>query len=332
MHMVSERPTIDVRWETAIGMLLDGLGKTRIAASLDPPIHRNTVTNWTRDPRFRRMLQERLDERDAEVRLRRAHTMRPTTRDPRARRATLEVMIRSKIVVLMGLGVMGAGCGEDGNVRTLPDAAVVDIDAAIDAPPALPDATVPVTAFSSDLEAALPPQINPGTGQLEPSSGFAPLGPAGNQFGPTFLRSATGNTVTLTVTLPAHTKISIGFLFAAIDSLDGTGTFPAGDYLRIDLDGTAIFRESFANATDAQVQSYTPSSGAELARKVDLGFGGPGGFYRDSAYDMSVEPVFQDIPHTASTAVIAFTLEGEGVQTLDDESWGVDNLRVTAIP
>lgn len=238
-------------------------------------------------------------------------------------------------VVVTGFAVLVSACGEDDSFRRLPDAAVVEVDAAIDAAidaPPLPDAAAPVTAFSSDLETTLPPEIAPGTGLLEASSGFAALGPVGNQFGPTFLRSATGNTVTLTVTLPAHTAISIGFLFAAIDSLDGTGSFPAGDYLRIDLDGTAIFRESFANATDAQIQSYVPAAGAELARRIDLGFGGPGGFYTDSAYDMSVEPRFQAIPHTASTAVIAFTLEGEGVQTLDDESWAVDNLRVTAIP
>jgi hypothetical protein len=32
---------------------------------------------------------------------------------------------------------------------------------------------------------------------------------------------------------------------------------------------------------------------------------------------------------TASTLTIAFLLEGEGVQSIDDESWAIDNLRVT---
>jgi hypothetical protein len=65
---------------------------------------------------------------------------------------------------------------------------------------------------------------------------------------------------------------------------------------------------------------------------VDLGFGGPGGYYTDSAYDFGLDPQFQNWPHTASSAVFVFTLEGEGVQTIDDESWAIDNLRVTANP
>ena len=190
----------------------------------------------------------------------------------------------------------------------------------------------PTEAFTNDFEGTLPPEITPGTGALTPSQGYATLGPPGNQFGSEFLRSPTGNTVTLTVSLPAHSSISIAFLFAAIDSLDGSGVFPAGDYFRINLDGSQIFRESFANATPGQIQSYTPPPGVELARHVDLGFQGPGGYYTDSAYDMGADPQFQNIPHTAPTAAITFTLEGEGVQSLDDESWAVDNLRIISRP
>ncbi len=228
--------------------------------------------------------------------------------------------------IALAVLILAVGCGDDG-VGRLPDAPRVP-DAAIDAPPDAAAATV----FNSDLEGTLPPEIEPGTGALTPAEGFAPLGPAGNRFGGTFLRAPTGNTITLTASLPAHSTISIGFLFAAIDSLDGSGTFPAGDFMRIDLDGVTIFRESFANATPTQIQSYVSAPGVELARRVDLGFQGPGGFYTDSAYDMSQEPRFQNVPHTASTAVITFTLEGGGVQSLDDESWAIDNLRVIAKP
>lgn len=220
-----------------------------------------------------------------------------------------------------------AACGDDG-IHRLPDAPPA-VDSAIDSRPIDAGADV---VFTNDFETTLPTGLDPGTGLLTPSQGYAPLGPAGNQFGANFLRSPTGNTLTLTVNLPAHSTISIAFLFAAIDSLDGTGAFPAGDYMRITLDGTTIFRESFANAELTQIQSYTPPPGVELARHVDLGFGGPGGYFTDSAYDMGADPQFRNIAHTASTAVITFTLEGEGVQTLDDESWAVDNLRIVAHP
>ena len=213
------------------------------------------------------------------------------------------------------------GCGDTDKVRHLPDAPPPP-DVLADAPA---DAPSQATVLSTDFE-ALPASVAPGTGTLTPSEGFGALG----GIGPTFLRSQTGNTVTVSLAnLPSHSKLTLGFIFAAIDSLDGTGSFPAGDFLRITLDGTQIFRESFANATPDQIQSYVAPPGGELARHQDLGFGGPGGFYTDSLYDMTVDTRFHDLAHTAQTATITFTLEGEGVQSLDDESWAIDNLRVT---
>lgn len=219
---------------------------------------------------------------------------------------------------------------EEDATLSAPDAAVPD-GSAPDASP--PDAAVPTLAFSLDLESALPSNVDPGSGTLSPSEGAATLGPVGNQFGATLLRSATGNVVTVTLAnLPAHSSITLDFLFAAIDSLDGAGTFPAGDYFRIDLDGNTIFRESFANALPDQVQTYDPPAGVTLARHVDLGFAANGGYYTDSAYDMGADPQFDNIAHTAANAVLTFTLEGQGVQTLDDESWAIDNVRVTVNP
>lgn len=196
--------------------------------------------------------------------------------------------------------------------------------------PALAETTV----FSTDFDGGvLPSAIDAGTAALTGVQGYAGLGTAGNTFGGQFLRSATANLVTLTLSnLPQHNAISVAFLFAAIDSLDGTGNFPSGDFLRIQLDGQTIFRESFANATPSQVQSYLPSAGAELARRVDLGFQGPGGFYTDSAYDLGAESALRNLSHTASTATFSWVIEGEGVQTLDDESWAMDRLRVSISP
>lgn len=188
-----------------------------------------------------------------------------------------------------------------------------------------------VTVFSSDFESGLPASVSPGAAALTGVQNFAGLGPLGNQFAGSFLRSPTGNVVTLSMTgLPIHNALSVGFLFAAIDSLDGTGTFPSGDFFRIDVDGVNRFRESFANATDSQIQSYVAPVGGELARKQDLGFSGPGGFYRDSAYDFNVDGRFQNFAHTASSVTISFSIEGAGIQDLSDESWAIDNLAVTA--
>lgn len=185
------------------------------------------------------------------------------------------------------------------------------------------------TVFSTDFNSTLSPQIAPGTALIEGVQGYAGYGPTGSQFAGSFLRSSTGNTVTLSLSgLAAHTTISLDFLFAAIDSLDGTGTFPQGDFFKITLDGNILFRESFANALPSQIQSYVPSAGLELARHADLGFSGPGGNYTDSAYYLGAESVFKNIAHSAPTAVFTFLMEGPGIQALADESWAIDNLTV----
>lgn len=192
--------------------------------------------------------------------------------------------------------------------------------------------SAPITVFSTDFGGTIPSEIAPGTATLTGVQGYAGLGPIGNQFSGNFLRSATGNTVTLTLNgLPTHDTISLAFLFAAIDSLDGNTTpffGPSGDFFKIVLDGTTLFSESFANAVSSQIQSYVPPVGVELARRVDLGFTGPGSFFTDSAYDFGADPLFANLVHTASSATIDFFIFGTGNQSLDDESWAIDNLRV----
>ena len=193
-------------------------------------------------------------------------------------------------------------------------------------------AAAQTTVLSCDFENGLPPQIAAGSAAITGVQGFAGLGPTGGAFAGSFLRSETGNTVSVTLTnLPPHNAIHLDFLFAAIDSLDGTGSYPSGDYLAIEIDGNTFFRESFANAVASQVQSYVPPAGVELARRVDLGFSGPGGFYTDSAYWLGADPTFLAIGHTASTVTIAMRIEGGGIQSLTDESWALDNLTIRAL-
>jgi hypothetical protein len=188
--------------------------------------------------------------------------------------------------------------------------------------------------FFTDFESGLVSQVAAGSGaSIVGVQQFAGLGATGNQFAGSFLRSATGNVVTVTLTnLPTHSAISLQFLFAAIDSLDGAGAFPAGDYFKITMDGNEIFREAFANATPTQVQTYLPPPGVELARRVDLGFTGPGSFYTDSAYDLGRDPQFVRIPHTGSSVTFTFQIEGAGIQDLNDESWAMDNLKISVVP
>ncbi|MEO8302177.1 MAG: PEP-CTERM sorting domain-containing protein [Rhizomicrobium sp.] len=188
----------------------------------------------------------------------------------------------------------------------------------------------PFSVFSTDFESGLAPQISPGTATLTGVQGFAGLGPVGNQFGGSFLRSETGNVVTLNLTgLPTHDTVTLSFLFAAIDSLDGTGTFPSGDFFKIVFDGNTLFSESFANALPSQIQSYVPPPGVELARHADLGFTPIDTYFSDSAYNFGADPAFADFAHSSSTLTLEFFIFGPGNQDINDESWAMDNLNVS---
>jgi hypothetical protein len=186
--------------------------------------------------------------------------------------------------------------------------------------------------YSIDFESPPPAAtIDVGNASVESVQNFAGLGPASSKFGGNFLRGETGNVVTITLNnLPPHQWLSLDFLFAAIDSLDGTGSYPAGDFFRVTVDGVDVFRESFANADASQIQSYVPPPGVELARRVELGFSS-GFYYLDSAYWMGGDPVFQRIPHTASSVTIRLWLDGTP-QGLSDESWAIDNFRIIVGP
>lgn len=196
--------------------------------------------------------------------------------------------------------------------------------------PALISSAQSLMVFTNSFDGVMPAEIQPGSATLTGVQGYAGLGPVGNQFGGAFLRCPTGTNVILTLSnLPPHQYLHLAMLFAAIDSLDGTGSYPSGDFFTVRVDTNVVFRESFANATESQIQSYVAPPGAQLARRVDLGFSGPGSYYTDSAYNFGVDPRFINLAHTGAVATLSFEIEGPGIQSLDDESWAVDNLSVS---
>jgi hypothetical protein len=192
------------------------------------------------------------------------------------------------------------------------------------------------TVFSSNFDNGIPARIQPGTATTEGVQGYAGLGLySAHAFGGQMLRSGGRNPVTLTLeNLPPHKFLSIDFLFAAIDSWDGSGLVaPRGDVFNVKVDGVTVFRETFANATEDEVQSYVPSDPSyTLAWKWDLGFNQGAHYYADSAYALGREKAFRAIPHKASSATITFLMDGPGAgEAMDQESWGIDNLVVKTL-
>lgn len=95
-----DEPNIDPRWDEAMELLLDGRSHKAVAAAVG--CHRNTITNWLKDPAFRVELARRSDDRIASVKQRLAivttklvdrlgriahHAMDAADHDPTNRRA-----------------------------------------------------------------------------------------------------------------------------------------------------------------------------------------------------------------------------------------------------
>lgn len=199
---------------------------------------------------------------------------------------------------------------------------------------ALGAAAVPAGAqvvFQADFESGLPAQMSATGTHIEGCQGLSGLGTAGNQFGGNVLRynDIALHDVTLTLAdMPAHTHVSIGFLLALIDSWDGT------ELMEISVDGQLLFSHWFQLAS-GDASSYVAPPGALLSAGIERGWSIGSWYAHDRAYDLSVEPAFIDIPHTASTLTLTFRLgavSGGAAQNWQggtDESWAIDNLKVT---
>ncbi len=199
---------------------------------------------------------------------------------------------------------------------------------------ALGAAAVPAGAqvvFQTDFETGLPAQMSATGTHIEGCQGLSGLGVAGNQFGGNVMRynDIALHDVTLTLAdLPAHTHVSVGFLLALIDSWDGT------ELMEISVDGQLLFSHWFQLAS-GDASSYVAPPGALLSAGIERGWSIGAWYARDRAYDLSVEPAFIDIPHTASTLTLTFRLgavSGGAAQNWQggtDESWAIDNLKVT---
>jgi hypothetical protein len=211
-----------------------------------------------------------------------------------------------------------------------------------------------VDVYSNDFNAGASPQIT-GAGNLQAVQGYAGIGTVGNQFSGQYLVNSTGcafgcggplnpaqspsPTVLTLNNLPAHSAIQISFLLAIRDSWDGSyyaptpqTNFANHDYFNVAIDGVAYFSETFSfRLNDPQyIFSYVApvggllTPGALLNRDENTS-------YPDLAYDMGLDSRFQSIAHSGSSLTLSFFASGAGWQGGTDESWGIDNLRVSVL-
>lgn len=174
-----------------------------------------------------------------------------------------------------------------------------------------------------------------GVTTTEGVQGYAGLGPSGNQFGGNFLRNTSAypaQYTTLTLTgLPAHTSVNVNFLLGTIDTWDGYNNPQWGpDAFNVKVDGVSVFSEVFAMQSNGTM-TYIPPSGVLLSSGTQLGFNSYWQ-YTDNAYNMYLEPAFQNIAHTGSSLTISWFASGPNWQGGLDESWAIENVRVDVVP
>lgn len=112
-----------------------------------------------------------------------------------------------------------------------------------------------------------------------------------------------------------YNLFTVTFDLFILDSWDGNDTNLGPDRFSVKANGATIFSETFANQHNNQ-SARRPDVGP-----IQLGF--------DSRYNDSIYRKFAKdftIPDTATTIVLNFG--ALGLQGLNDESWGIDNVKV----
>lgn len=191
-------------------------------------------------------------------------------------------------------------------------------------------AAAATVVFSTDFESGLPAELSAPGAAIEAVQGWAGLGTGGYVFAGSFLRYTSlpllDTQLTLTG-LPTHDAIDLSVMLAVIDSWDGT------ELLEILVDGDVVFSHWFQLAT-GDTSGYAAPPGALLSSGTNLGFTNGTWYGRDRAYDLSADPAFAGIPHTADSVTITWRLGAVSGPAADqwqggsDESWAIDNVIV----
>ena len=134
-----------------------------------------------------------------------------------------------------------------------------------------------------------------------------------------FLGRLGNNTTTLSLTgLGADThNVTLTFDFYAIDSWDGDNTTWGLDYFGIGGDYTNQWTVARSTSNATQTFPYAPTTTGS--------FGYNSGWTDDIYRNISISFI-----HSSDTLSLSFY--GHNLQSINDESWGLDNVRVDTAP
>jgi hypothetical protein len=136
--------------------------------------------------------------------------------------------------------------------------------------------------------------------------------------------SSTQTTLTLS-NLPAHTAIDIDFTAMFLDSWDSVNGSPAPDWYEVYINGNLFAQYSYNNAS-GNVQQI--GGGTLVAQFVQFD---ANQFFSDTVVDFSGDAAY-NFAHSASSITFSIKAGGSGWQGGNDESLGIDNIRVVLTP
>lgn len=146
-------------------------------------------------------------------------------------------------------------------------------------------------------------------------------------------------TAQLTLTgFNAGDLVTLKFDFYALDSWDGNAGGVGPDRFQVKIDGVDKLDSTFSNVTGNN-QSYPNGylagnfAAQTGATDVDAAHGGTlqNGYYGNSLYSFGVGSNAA-MTAIATSSTVVFTWTGSNLQGVGDESWGIDNVSVNAVP
>ncbi|HUI05455.1 MAG TPA: PEP-CTERM sorting domain-containing protein [Verrucomicrobiae bacterium] len=181
--------------------------------------------------------------------------------------------------------------------------------------------------YDNDFESIAGPAWSVTNRSVTPVGGRTFLGDFGNQ------------TVTLTLSsLPSHSELILSFDLFIIRTWDGNNTIAGPDIWDLSVEGgSTLLHTTFQNPHNlwaSSGQGYPGTypgdlypSGTGAAETNTLGYVDQGPLHLGNM-DMVYKLTFT-IPHSGSS--IALDFSASGLEGVDNESWGLDNL-VVAVP
>jgi len=176
----------------------------------------------------------------------------------------------------------------------------------------------PILVYSTDFDGAV---------GGEWSANNVSVSPSGQRFLGEFLNQQVG----LLVLLPAHTQLVVQADIYFIRSWDGTGSIYGEDTFNMGVDATTLLNTTISNV-DTNQNYPNAAGGSQVAAGTGaLAINSLGYVYWDEQVPIDATYRFTyTINHTSPVAFIHW--QASGLQYLLDESWGIDNVRISYVP